>query len=539
MSEKQKSFVKGAAILMIAGLLVKVIGALYRIPLTTAITTTGMGYYNVAYPVYSMLLVVSTAGLPVAISKMVSERVAVSDYTGAHNVFRVARRVLLLLGIIMTVVMLILAGPISNAVMQDKSVFSLLAISPALFFVSILSAYRGYFQGMQMMAPTALTQVIEQVGKLAMGLSLAYAWLPMGVEYGAAGALVGVTLSEVVALFCIMVIYSRKKRGILARVDTSRLTKADLNFKVNTKKLLKIAVPVTLGACIMPIVVAIDSGVVSTNLQAIGYSAETAASMYGTLTGVVNTLVNMPAVLSSALAMSLVPAMSEAFAKKDKVLIKSRASFGVKLAVLVGLPAAVGFFLLGQPIISMLYRGLDTAELTLATQLMQMLALSILFLTIVQTTNAVLQGMGHPIKPVISLAVGAGVKVVLSIVLIRIPEINVMGAVYGTMACYIIASVMNLIFVAQESKFRASLKNHIIKPLIATAAMGAVAYIVYDVVGVYSNTVGVIAAILVALVVYFVLIFGMQTLTDDELSLMPASRKLKRFANKFKLKGRK
>ena len=151
MSEKQKSFVKGAAVLMVAGLIVKILGALYRIPLTSAITTTGMGYYNVAYPIYATLLVVSTAGLPVAISKIVSEHIAMGDYTGAHNVFRVARRVLLLLGIIMTAVMLLLSGPISNAVMQEKSIYSLLAISPALFFVSILSAYRGYFQGMQMM----------------------------------------------------------------------------------------------------------------------------------------------------------------------------------------------------------------------------------------------------------------------------------------------------------------------------------------------------------------------------------------------------
>lgn len=538
MSEKQKSFVKGAAVLMVAGLIVKILGALYRIPLTSAITTTGMGYYNVAYPIYATLLVVSTAGLPVAISKIVSEHIAMGDYTGAHNVFRVARRVLLLLGIIMTAVMLLLSGPISNAVMQEKSIYSLLAISPALFFVSILSAYRGYFQGMQMMGPTAITQVIEQVFKLVMGLSLAYAWLPMGVEYGAAGALVGVVISEVAALIVIMLIYGGNRKAIMSRVDPNHLTKKDLHFKFNVTKLLKIAVPVTLGACIMPIVVAIDSGVVSTNLQYIGYSAEQAASMYGTLTGVVNTLVNMPAVLSSALAMSLVPAISEAVAKKNGPLVRSRVSFGVKLAILVGLPAAVGFILLGQPIIRMLYRSLGADELALATSLMQMLSLSILFLTLVQTTNALLQGMGHPVKPVISLAVGAGVKVVLSIVLIRIPEINVMGAVYGTMACYIIAAIMNLIFVHQESHFKASAKNHVLKPIAATAVMGVVAYLVYRVLGDKSNTLGVICAIVAALIVYFIIIFALRTLTDEELALMPGGGRLRRIAAKFGRRGR-
>ena len=182
----------------------------------------------------------------------------------------------------------------------------------------------------------------------------------------------------------------------------------------------------------------------------------------------------------------------------------------------------------------MLYRGLGADELALATSLMQMLSLSILFLTLVQTTNALLQGMGHPVKPVISLAVGAGVKVVLSIVLIRIPEINVMGAVYGTMACYIIAAVMNLIFVYKESHFRASAANHVLKPIAATAVMGVVAYFVYKVLADKSNTIGVIAAIVAALIVYFLVLFALRTLTDEELALMPGGGRLRRLANKFR-----
>lgn len=535
MSEKQKSFVKGAAILMVAGLLVKVLGAVYRIPLTSAIGTTGYGYYNVAYPVYATLLVVSTAGLPVAISKMVSERVALKDYTGAHNVFRVAWRVLLILGIATTLIMMACSPLVANVVKQEKSIYSLFSISPALFFVALLSAYRGYFQGMQMMTPTALTQVIEQVGKLVFGLYLGYQWLPYGVEFGAAGALVGVTISEVVALLFIVCIYKGGKKRIMRRVDVTKLDRAHLNFGPNVKKLLKIAVPVTLGACIMPIVVAIDAGIVSRNLQDIGYTAEQAASMYGTLTGVVNPLINMPAVLSSALSMSLVPAISEAMAKNNTIEIKGKTSFGFKLALLVGLPAATGFMLLGQPIISMLYRNLNTEELILATQLMRILSLSILFLTMVQTTNGLLQGMGKPVQPVISLAVGAGVKIVVSIVLIRIPEINVMGAAYGTMSCYIIATVMNVIFVLRRSHFHISVLNHFIKPIIATAVMGAVAYIVYDVVGVYSNTIGVLCAVLAAFVVYLIVLFLLRTLEKDELALVPGGGKLTRLMYKMHL----
>lgn len=534
MSEKQKSFVEGAAVLGIAGLIVKVIGAVFRIPLVNAVGTEGMGYYNVAYPIYALLLVVSTAGLPTAVSKLVAEKAAVGDYAGAHDTFKTAFRVLVIIGAATSLLMFAAGGFIADSiVMQPKGMFSLMAISPALFFVAALSAYRGYFQGLQLMSPTAVTQVIEQVGKLIFGLYLAYLWMPGGPEYGAAGALVGVSVSEACALVYIMGMYRRRKKDILLRAGLGRAFR--LPERGTVKKLILIAVPVTLGACVMPIMAAIDSAIISRNLQAIGYSQQAAASVYGTLTGVVNPLINMPAVLSLALAMSLVPSISESVAQRDARQLQSKASFGLKLAVFIGLPAALGFYLLAGPIIHLLFRSVTGAEFELAVSLLRVLSMGVLFLTLVQSMTGVLQGLGKPALPVVGLAVGAVAKVFLSINLIRDPNINIMGAVYGTMACYAIAAGIDVAFVLKRIRFRVSMMDHIIKPATATALMGGVALLVYREIGAWSNTMGVLAAILAAGLLYFLSLVFMRAVTREETALMPGGGKMRRLMRRARV----
>ena len=533
MTEKQKSFVTGAAILGIAGLIVKIIGAVFRIPLVNAIGTEGIGYYNVAYPIYALLLVISTAGLPTAISKMVSEKAAVGDYTAAHNTFRVAFRVLVLAGLVTSAVMFMASTFVAGTVVfQPKGVYALMAISPALFFVAVLSAYRGYFQGLQMMEPTAISQVIEQVGKLGFGLYLAYLWMPGGPEYGAAGALVGVAISEACALVYVMGMYRRRKSEIMRAVDSSRLGKGELRSRHTVKKLLLIAVPVTLGACLMPIVSAIDSAIISRNLQAIGFSQQASASMYGALTGVVNPLINMPAVLSLALAMSLVPAISESQARRDTQQLQIKAAFGFKLALFIGMPAALGFALLAGPIIHMLFRSIVGDEFALSVSLLQILSIGVLFLTLVQSMTGVLQGLSKPGLPVIGLAVGAAVKVFVSIWLIRNPGINILGAGIGTMAAYAIAAVMDIVFVIKNVKFRLRISDHILKPLVATALMGGAAFVMYRWAGAASNTLGVLSAIIVAMLVYVLALAFMHAVTKEEMSLMPGGGRIRRLVRK-------
>ncbi|MFA5675281.1 MAG: polysaccharide biosynthesis protein [Christensenellales bacterium] len=537
MSDKQKSFVKGAAILGAAGLAVKVIGAFFRVPLTNIIGAEGLANYQVAYPTYALLLVISSAGLPAAISRIVSERVTLGDYRGAHRTFQTAFRMLLVFGVITTSLMFSFSDIIAGASKIPSAHLSLKMIAPSLFFVSVLSAYRGYFQGLQMMFPTALTQIVEQAVKLGAGIYLASLWVGKGVEYGAAGALLGVTISEILALVVIIFIYNRKKRQI------SKLRRQSPGLMHRPKRssafeLVSIAVPITLGACVMPIVNFIDTAIVTNTLSAIDYSAFNPLSptaSFGVLTGAVNTLVNMPAVLSLALCMSLVPAISEARAKNDDIALSSRSGMGFKLALLIGLPCSVGLYLLAEPVITLLYsRGLNANEIAVGAQLLKTLSVGVLFLTMLQSMTGVLQGAGLQWVPFFSLLIGAGVKLAVSLVLIKIPSVNVNGAAIGTAACYGIAALINTIVVLARTRARVRIASGLLTPLLSAAVMGVVVHFMYrsllpELGGAYT----VIACIATAVLVYVAMLFFTGALKKNDMAFIPGGGRITRFINKL------
>ncbi len=501
MSKKQKSFVAGAAILGGIGLIVKLIGAVFRIPLGNIVGSVGMANYQVAYPIYATLVVISTAGLPTAISRMVSERVAVGDYQGAHKVFITAFKVLLVIGIVTTGIMLLVSKTIAAGVKVPEAWISLTMIAPALLFVSILSAYRGYYQGLQMMWPTAVSQLIEQVIKLVAGLYLANLLLPYGVEWGAAGALIGVTVSEIAAVLFVMLTYQFKRRDLKQRRESLPNVPFQANRSIG-KDLLVIALPIALGGCIMPAIGAVDMAIVTNSLISVGYTEEAAKASFGILTGFVNPLINMPAVLSLALCMSLVPAISVARVQKDHSLVGKRSGMGVKLSLLVGMPSAAGMYILAGPIMELLYHnGLTAQEMVVGVQLLQTLAIGVFFLTLVQTMTGILQGAGHQFWPLLNLLIGGIIKVVLSLVLI--PKLGVQGAAIGTMACYGIAALLNAIFLIYFTRPKIRAVSDLLMPLVATAAMGLAAYYLYNrLAESMGNTLACIIAIAAAGIVY-------------------------------------
>ncbi len=534
MTKGQKSFVKGAAILGLAGLVVKFIGAVFRIPLTNIIGATGVAYYQAAYPIYAALLVLSTAGLPTAISRMVSERVTTGDYRGAHSVFKNAFKALLIIGVITTVLMLALSGIIARVAGYPEATLGLMLIAPALFFVSVLSAYRGYFQGLQMMSPTAITQLVEQIIKLGAGLLLAYLWSSKGVQYGAAGALLGISISEICALVVIVIMYNRKKGDIKEKRRHSQSSIA-VSSKKLTAELFRIAIPIIIGACVMPLVSLLDTLLVKNLMMSTGFAEEVADASFGVLTGSVNPLINMPAVLSLALCMSLVPAISEARAQNNLPAVSARSAMGFKLSMLIGLPCAVGMYILAEPIIKLLYSaGLKPDELVLGGQLLRILSVGVLFLTVLQTMTGILQGAGHQNKPVINLAIGAAVKVVLSLVLIRIPELNINGAAIGTAACYGIAAVLNVISVARLTRPDIRFFSGFIMPIVSSAAMGLVAYLVYGWFSVsHGNTSSTLVSILAAIIVYVIMLFLTGSLRKADMEYIPGGGRLTSLINKL------
>jgi len=539
MQNSQKSFVKSAAILGAAGLIAKLLGAVFRIPLTNIITADGMANYQVAYPFYAALLVISTAGLPTAISKLVSERAALGDHIGAHKVFQTAFKLLLVIGTASAAAMLLLSGVLANAARIPSASLSLVIIAPSLFFVSVLSAYRGYFQGLQQMSPTAVTQIIEQAVKLGAGLYFARLWVPKGVEFGAAGALLGVTVSEIAALAVIILWYGKNSKKLKQkRHEPSGASFVSSRFALHA--LLRIAIPVTAGACLMPIVGFLDTLIVTSAMAGVDYSAFNPLSpqtSFGVLTGAVNPLVNMPAVLSLALCMSLVPAISEARAQKSPLLVSRRSAMGLKLSLLIGLPCAVGLYVLARPILSLLYSGgLAPEEIAVGAQLLKTLSAGVLFLTLLQTMTGLLQGAGHPVIPVFSLGIGAIVKIFISILLIRVPSININGAAVGTAACYGIAAALNVIFVCRYAKPCVKPLSDIVMPVLSAGAMGLCVVLLYQTFApLWGDAKTALFCIAAAVVVYTAMLLLTRSVAKDDMAYFPGGAHFTRIMKKLRV----
>ncbi len=534
MGKTQKSFAKGAAILGGMGIVSKIIGAVYTIATTYIVGTRGMAYYTTAFPVYTFLLALSSAGLPVTISKMVSERTALNDYKAAHAVFRKAIKTMVGIGLVTTIFMIALSRPIATALGRPDASLTIVAIAPSLFFVAIISAFRGYFQGMRQMMPTAVSQIIEQVGKVGVGLLLAWLWIGKGEIYGAAGAVLGIAVSEVFAFIYLSIFYRLRKADFKKQIIS--LHHADLTENIG-RKLIYLATPIIVGACAMPLVQLADTAIITNTLNSmksimlfgkeVVLNSKIVDSLFSLLTAYVNPIVNMPAVFSLALAISLVPSISSSKARNDLRGISDKASIGLKLSMLIGLPCAAGLYLLSTPIIHLLFAGLKGDNLIIAGNLMRIMSISVLFLTILQTMTGILQGLGKTYLPVINLFIGIGVKVLISIFFIRMPEVNIRGAAYGTVACYAIAALLDVICVVKYAKARLRIFHNFIKPMLATACMGFAIYVImpYVASGEYSRLM-TIGAILIGIVVYVFFAFLFGAINRWDMEYLPEGKRI-------------
>ncbi|MBQ4342158.1 MAG: polysaccharide biosynthesis C-terminal domain-containing protein [Clostridia bacterium] len=568
MEKNKKSFIKGAAILGIAGLIVKIIGAFYRIPLTNILQRgefDGMIYYATAYPYYSWLLVISSAGFPTAISKLVSERVALGDRKGATAVFKTAFRLLLIIGIVTTVLLFAGSKLIAGLADVEKSEYAIMALAPSLLVVSVMCAYRGYLQGLQMMTGTALSQITEQVGKLIASYSLALLFVklyPGRPELWAMGTLIGISISEVLGLAVIWLVYRRNRRKLPSyKLEDMVVPKKSLQ-RIG-RSLLAIAIPITIGASIMPITGIADTIFIKRLLlqryTALGYEAALADTMAGdgfvALRSYVTPLINMPAVLTLALSMSLVPAIAPMMAARDRRGVRKVGATGVKLAMLIGAPCAAGLFVLGGPIMAMLYNkvgqsvgpegkylisgfigqilnmrpGQDISIYTLAGGIMQISAIGVLFLSLVQTLTGVIQGMGKQRVPVYFLIAGGALKVVSMIVLMKFTQLGVLGAAVSTVLCYVVAGIGDTWYTLTHAGIRLNWFDTFGKPLLSALVMGVAVYFAYGLVYRMGHpTAATLGSVAVGVIVYCACLFVLRAFNKDDLSFMPASKKLAR-----------
>jgi|LFRM01.2.fsa_nt_gb stage V sporulation protein B len=532
---KDNSFLKGAAILGMAGIVVKILGAIYRIPLSNIITDEGLGYFQTAHPLYVLLLTISTAGFPVAIAKLVSEKRAIGDYRSAHKVFKVALIGLIILGALTSLFVLVAAKSIVESIGNPNAYYSFIALVPALFFVPIMSAFRGLFQGRQTMGPTAISQTAEQFFRVVVGLTLTYFLLDKGIPIAAGGASFGGSAGALVGAIVIIGIYFSQKKTINNEINSS-LINVEYNVSTIVKDLLIIAIPITIGSAINPIMDTIDTALVLNRLQSINYTQAQANDLYGQLKGFAQTLINLPQIFSVAIAMSIVPAIANAMARQKKNEIKDIISSGIRITLLIGLPAAFGLFVLARPIIELLYYKNSIESIISTGRILQYLSFGVISLTLVQALTAILQGLGKPIIPVLSLLVGAIAKVFLTYTLTVIPSINIRGAAISTVAAYTIAAIINIVAVAYITKIKFNYRNIFLKPLVASLGMAIVAKLSYMILfNIIGGRLSTVVSILLAAVVYIVLLVLTGSITPEDMALLPKGDKIKNKLGKYNI----
>lgn len=425
------SVLKGTVLLALAGFIVKIMGAVYRILLARLIGVEGIGLYQMAYPVYLVFLSLSTAGIPIALSKLIAEKEVQQDSAGVKTVFQGALVLLLLLGISCSLIMGLSARWLAGRVLADqRAVVTIWALSPAIFFMSLLAVFRGYFQGRREMGLSAVSQIIEQAVRVGVAITLAICLVRRGVELAAAGAAFGATAGGAAA-----VIYL-----VLMQLGTSRLAKARVPFKKiksAIKRIIRFALPISVTVILMPILQTLDSVIVPLKLQSIGYTVQQATSMLGVL-GNAWAVLYLPTIVTGAIASNLVPAVASLKAVGKRESLRVKIEEGLRLGGIWAFPAAIGFFWFGNSIFRLLY-GLHGIEL------LSWFAPAVIFLGVEQITAGVLQGLGKPLRPLINFTAGALVKIFVSLLSIGWPGLNLAGAALGTVCGSVVTAGLNLI----------------------------------------------------------------------------------------------
>lgn len=522
MAKATKSIIGGMTVLGLTGIICKLVGVLFSIPLTWLIGADGLSIFQSVFPTYNLLLTVSSAGLPVAISRLVSHNLAKDNPRSAKRVFKSALWLLTGLGCLCTLIMLVGSRQLSVLVDEPYSVQGFLVIAPCVAFVCILSAFRGFMQGQQNMVPTAISQLIEQVGKVFISLPLAYMGSRIGIAEGAAGALLGITIVEAVALLYMIILYLRRRNTFSAIPQLSN-QEPDSYF-ATSGQLMRISIPITISACIVPLAQFVDSTMLVSRMMDSGLTREMARPLYGLFSGMVIRLINIPTALALAVSMSLVPAVSAAKATEDYDGIRRQSDLGLRFAFLIGFPCSIGMSLLAREIISFFYAGTLTADqLTISSELLTMSALTVVLFTVVQATSSILQGLGKQRIPMYTLIAGVACKIFLNYVLVGTPDINIHGAPISSIVCYSVSMIPNLYYCMKYGKMKFNWQGWILRPGIATLAMGVVVWLLR---GIFPlNHFTTILEIMVGVAVYVVAALAVKAISPSDFAALRRRKK--------------
>ena len=477
-SSRGESFLKGTFILTIAGFVVKVIGSLNWIFVSRILGGEGIGLYQMAFPIYFLAMSVSQAGVPVAISIITAERVALDDIYGAKRVFRISMTLMLATGLAFSVLTYFGAGWLIDwqFIRDPRAYYSVVVLAPAIFFVTLLASSRGYLQGWQRMTPTAMSQIVEQIFRVITMILFASLLMPWGIEFGAAGASLGALAGAVTGLIVLVYYHWRLDRDI-ERDYGKHLkplpgTEQQSTFVI-MKRIFKLALPVSAASLMLPVVSNLDLLIVPQRLEAAGYSVNQATELFGYLNGMAVPLVNLSTILTASMAVSIVPAISEAMALKRPDRVYSQTAASVRISNFVCFPAFVIVFILATPISSLIYNAPGAGPAVMIS------AVSIVLLGLHQVSTAVLQGMGHPTIPMVNMILAAAAKVVLNWNLTAIPALGIMGSAWATAADMGVAAVVNLFFIYRFTGYHIEI-GQLLKTIAAAIFMAIAVKGFYD-----------------------------------------------------------
>jgi len=532
---KNNAFVRQAAILAGAGLITKLLGFAYRVALTGVIGDYGIGIGGIAFYIYMFFWVMSSAGLPVAISKMVSERVAGGRPDEARRVFHIALFVAALLGVTFSLILFFGSGLIVTLMGWPRSYYALLSLTPTVFFVAIMAVFRGYFQGMQNTVPTALSQLIEQLFNAVFSVLLALLMLRHTLPYeyggdpvamGAAGGQLGTSVGAFAGLAFILGYYLYKRRHINKSIHFYSIGNTDKKQSIGSivRELAFITIPIIMGTAIFTISNIIDGIMVRPRLIASGIVSDSVISeLVGQLVGKYVTITNVPVMVSTALAIAAIPSIAASIVKREHQAVTEKTNTAMRLSMLITIPAAVGIGVLANPILRLLFPTQPGGG-----SLLMVGSISIIFLALYQILAGMLQAIGKLHIPVIAAFIGASLKIPLNYVLIANPNLRIVGAVISTIVCYVVASAICWYFFTKHVKFKINLTSTFIKPAIAAFGMGlgifVAYYTAYFLTGV--NALATILSVLIGMALYvsFLLLIG--GLRKSDVQLLPAGHRI-------------
>lgn len=534
---KGASFMKNVLILMFAQVSVKLLGLIYRLVITNAegFGNTGLGYYSTGYQIYSLLLALSSIGIPSVVSKMVSERIAIGDNKGAQRVFKISMTFFVSLGLAFSLLLFFAAEPIATLVFNVPDVkYVMQVLAPAIVFVAASAVFRGYFAGQNDMKPTSASQILEQFFNCVLSITFVYALIGKEPYIMAAGGNLSSTLAIIITFFYLILYYKRRKLKVNKKQVSPERNKTNGQL---LKSILAMSIPITISSVISVVNPIIDSSTVSRCIQTAFASIITggkeALEAYAmNMTGILakmDTLVGLPVAINVAFSTALTPAIAAAIAKKDYKTASKRLSFSLFASLIIVLPCAAGFIALAQPILNLIYPTASDGA-----SILMLYSISMIFIALSQTINGGLYGLNKTKTPAIALAVGALIKFILNIVLISNPNIGIIGAGISSIVCQIVAFTICFTSLRKSIKLNLNFKDNIIKPIISALIMGVLVYLIdAGLSKVINANIATIISILCGVLIYVVMILLTKSLKKEDILMIPFGSKIYPILVKF------